>query len=113
HFPNGRLSFGNLQDGLTAPTQQTSCHWSYPCVARRKRNFADCDWFQCFLLYDAEKLGWPKMSSQGSAQRAAIRRRRAFFQIAPSKRPFAFGVSPQNFTQLASPTRSPDRKDPH
>ena len=80
-----------LQDGLTALVQQTPCHQSYPCVASRKGNFADCDWFQCFLLCDAEKLGCPKMFSQGSAQRAAIRRRRAFRQITPSKRPFAFG----------------------
>jgi hypothetical protein len=87
------LSFGNLQDGLTALVQQTFCHQTYPCVASRKGNFADCDWFQCFLLCDAEKLGCPKLFSQGSAQRAAIRRRRAFCQITPSKSHLPSGVA--------------------
>src|ERR1700687_6200952 len=68
-------------------SSKTPCHQSYPCVASRKGNFADCDWFQCFLLCDAEKLGCPKMFSHCSAQRAAIRRRRAFCQITPSEEP--------------------------
>src|SRR3984893_14758974 len=91
-------------------SSKTPCHQSYPCVASQKGNFADCDWFQCFLLCDAEKLGCPKMFSQGSAQRAAIRRRRAFCKITPSKRPFAFGCDRRTSSNWLAPRRAPTQK---
>src|ERR1700742_2063587 len=48
-------------------------------------NFADCDWFQCFLLCDAEN--WlPENVLQGLRPNSP-----GFCEITPSKRPFAFG----------------------
>jgi hypothetical protein len=101
--PSLKWPFSQWEAEFRQLVQQTPCHQSYPCVASRKGNFADCDWFQCFLLCDAEKLGCPKMFSQGSAQRAAIRRRRAFCKITPSKRPFAFGCHRRTSSNWLAP----------